>query len=423
MTPGPPSLSRLGPLMATAFVDMLGFLIVLPLLPFYATRLGAGPTAVGAMVSAFALAQLLAAPFWGRWSDRHGRRVALLGGLLFSGLSHLLFALTCSEWGAEQLGSWLLLAILFLSRFLQGAGAAITAVVQAYVGETVRPESRAMALGWITAATSAGVMVGPVVGSLAAHLGPTAPGFVAAGLCAANFLITWRWLVEPASATSEGISDRSSSLRRSLRELWQHPRQPLARLMSVYALGMMAFMAMNAVLALFLAHRFQFSETNVGYVYSLVGAASLVMRSVALGPAVRWLGEVGALRLGLLALACGFLFQAVAPTVPLYLLGLLGIPVGTALLFPATTSLASQLVGRGELGVTMGVQQALGGAARLIGPLWAGATFEMISPESPFFIAGALAAVTLWGLAPTQKSFGAMLTQLQEAREQNPGSS
>lgn len=406
MTPGPPTLARLGPLMVTAFVDMLGFLVVLPLLPFYATRLGARPWLVGAMVSAFALAQLVAAPLWGRWSDRHGRRGALLGGLLFSGFSHLLFAFTCSSLGASWLEPHWLLGILVVSRFLQGAGAAITAVVQAYVGESIVPESRAQALGWITAATSAGVMIGPAVGSLAAHLGPTAPGLVAALLCAGNLWLTWKRLPEPGEPAAPGVRPpKSSSLRRSLRQLAQHPTQPLARLMGVYTLGMMAFMAMNAVLALYLAHRFQFTETNVGYVYSAVGAASLLMRSVLLGPAVAWLGEVGALRLGLSALAAGFGVQALAPTVPLFLLGLLGIPVGTALLFPATTSLASQLVGREELGVTMGVQQALGGVARLVGPLWAGAAFELVFPESPFLLAGGLTLGTLLLLAPRRGQF------------------
>jgi predicted MFS family arabinose efflux permease len=169
-------------------------------------------------------------------------------------------------------------------------------------------------------------------------------------------------------------------------------------------LGMMAFMAMNAVLALYLAHRFQFTETNVGYVYSLVGAASLVMRSLALGPAVGWFGEVGALRLGLISLAGGYLLQGVAPTVPLFLVGLLAVPVGTALLFPATTSLASQLVDSEELGVTMGVQQALGGLARLVGPLWAGASFELVGPASPFYLASVLVLLTLWTLAPARES-------------------
>lgn len=404
MTAGPASLARLGPLMATAFVDMLGFLIVLPLLPFYAMRLGAGPTAVGAMVSAFALAQLVAAPFWGRWSDRHGRRGAVLGGLLLSGLSHLLFAFTCSQWGAEKMGTSLLLAVLFVSRLLQGAGAAITAVVQAYVGETVLPGSRAKALGWITAATSAGVMVGPAVGSVAANLGPTVPGLVASGFCALNLWATWRFLPEPDKPAKQHPAQVPSSLRRSLRQLWRNPKQPLARLLGVYMLGMMAFMAMNAVLALYLAHRFQFTETNVGYVYSLVGAASLVMRSLALGPAVGWFGEVGALRLGLISLAGGYLLQGVAPTVPLFLVGLLAVPVGTALLFPATTSLASQLVDSEELGVTMGVQQALGGLARLVGPLWAGASFELVGPASPFYLASVLVLLTLWTLAPARES-------------------
>ncbi|MGH7338639.1 MAG: MFS transporter, partial [Myxococcota bacterium] len=199
MTHGKVSFARLWALMLTVFVDMVGFLMILPLLPFYAERLGATPFAIGLMISAYAVAQLATAPTWGRLSDGHGRRPMMMLGVSIAASAHLLFAVACSDWAIDRFDSTGLIALLFLSRFVQGAGGASTAVVQAYVGDTVVPEERAKALGWITAATSAGVMLGPALGSLAANLGPSAPGLVAAALCVVNLFFVERFLPESAS--------------------------------------------------------------------------------------------------------------------------------------------------------------------------------------------------------------------------------
>lgn len=397
------ALGRLSFLMATCFVDMLGFLMVLPLLPFYATRLGADAVVVGLMVSAFAVAQLATAPLWGRLSDRVGRRPTILGGLVVSTLAYLLFALACAERATALLAPGTLLAVLFVSRLVQGAGTGTTGVVQAYVSDSVPPEERAKALGWLTAATSAGVMIGPAIGSLAATLGPAAPGLVAAGLCVANVTFGFFWLPEPrraAPASGEAVARRS--VRRMMMAVLAHPGRPAPSLIWIYALGMMAFMAMNAVLALFLQHRFGVTEKSIGYFYTYVGAVSLVMRSVVLGPAVTRFGEPRVMRLGILALALGFALMPLAPGIPVFAVVVVLIPVGTALLFPSTTSLVSRVAERGEVGQTMGVQQAFGGVARMVGPMWAGAAFQHLSPASPFWISAALAA-GLWLFATRLK--------------------
>lgn len=397
MSPERVTLGRLWALMATVLVDMVGFLIVLPLLPFYATRLGAPAVLVGAMISAFAVAQLATAPLWGRFSDRLGRRPMMLVGITVSIAAHLLFAFACSDFALARFSSAQTLALLFLSRLVQGAGGATTGVVQAYVGDAIVPEERAKALGWITAATSAGVMLGPAIGSLASTLGAAAPGLVAAGLCLANLGFAWRWLPESTSQESRAtaVAAERRSLRGQMLAVALHPGRPVARLIWIYAIGMMAFMAMNGVLALYLQARFAFTERTIGYLYTFVGTISLVMRSVVLGPAVGRFGEVGALRLGLGALAAGFALVALAPTTPLFVAFLVLVPVGTALLFPATTSLVSSHAERHELGATMGVQQAYGGASRLVGPLWAGAAFQLFGPASPFWISSGLAVATL----------------------------
>ncbi|HSM12713.1 MAG TPA: MFS transporter [Thermoanaerobaculia bacterium] len=397
MTADRASLGRLWALMLTAALDMVGFLIVLPLLPFYATRLGASPLAVTLMISSFAVAQLATAPTWGRLSDRIGRRPILVLGVAISGASHLLFALACSEWAMARISPTLLVGLLFLSRFVQGAGGATTGVVQAYVGDAIVPEERAKALGWITAAISAGVVLGPTLGSIAAVAGPAAPGLAAAALCLVNLLFVRGWLPESSSPEARAAAagaDRRPLAQRML-EVVSHPRRPVERLIWIYAAGMMAFMAINAVLALYLQARFGMTEKTIGYVYAFIGTVSLVMRSIVLGPAVRRFGERGVLRLGLLALGTGYALQPMAPTLWAFGAAIVLVPVGTALLFPATTSLVSRYAERHEIGATMGVQQAFGGSARLFGPMWAGLAFQEVGPGAPFWIASGLALGTL----------------------------
>ena len=408
------SLGRLWALMLTVFVDMLGFLMVVPILPLYAKNLGATAFDVGLMVSVYAVAQLATSPFWGKLSDRRGRRPMILLGITISAAANLLFAVACSTWALGHFDSHHLIGILYFSRFVQGAGGATTGVVQAYVGDAVIPEERAKALGWISAATSAGVMIGPAIGSLSWAIAPVAPGLIAAALCVVNFVSAKRFLPESSSheARADARKAPPGAVRRRLAAVLSHPTQPVSRLVWIYGVGMMAFMAMNAILALFLQARFGFTEETIGYVYTGIGTISLVMRSIVLGPAVHRLGERGVMRAGLTSLMLSFALQPLAPTLPLYLLALVLVPIGTALLFPATSSLVSRFSQRHEFGAVMGVQQAYGGVARLVGPVWAGAAFESWGSGSPFWISSILALATLlfaWGLeAPRRAKAGAV---------------
>jgi len=372
-------------LMATVFVDMIGFTIVLPLLPFYATRFGAKPAMVGVLISAFAFAQLVTSPFWGRLSDRYGRRPMILTGLVLSAIAYVVFGLAHS------------LLLLFLSRLVQGMGSGTTGVVQAYVSDSIAPEERAKALGWVTAATSLGVTIGPVIGSFSTVLGPSAPGYLAAALCIANVLSAARWLPE-SKPKDDGAQARSERpLAGALWEVFTHPTSAVGSLIWIYAIGMMAFMAMNGVLALYLKQEYAVNERTIGWFYTYVGAIGVVMRAILLGPAVRRFGEVGVMRLGTLSLAFGMAVLPLPAWLPAsmgvrivcFALVLLLMPVGTALLFPSTTALVSRRSPRGETGQLMGVQQAFGGVSRLLGPIWSTALFGW-RVAAPFWVAGAL---------------------------------
>ncbi|MEM7582125.1 MAG: MFS transporter [Acidobacteriota bacterium] len=371
-------------LMVTAFVDMIGFALLLPLMPLYAKRFGADAFTVGLLMASFALAQMLAAPFWGRLSDRYGRRPMILASLTLSAVAFLIFAFADT------------VAMLLLCRMLQGAGGGNMSVVNAYVSDAVGPEERAKALGWITACTSAGVMIGPAIGSLAisAGLGPASPGLIAAGLCSLNILSAWRWLPESSSAAARAEPRPKRRIRQQISAVLRQPGVPAHSLVWIYAAGMMAFMAMNGILALYLAERFGINEGNIGWFYVIVGLVSVIMRALVLGLAVRRFGEVRVLRIGALLVGIGMLLGPLA-TSPLQFLGAaLFIPTGTSLLFPSTTSLISRYADPREVGQTLGVQQAFGGMSRLLGPIWAGAVFQSIGPGVPFFIGGSLVLMT-----------------------------
>jgi MFS family permease len=390
------AMRRIGVLMGTVFVDMIGFLIVLPLLPFYGERFGATETTIGLLIATFAFAQLASAPLWGRLSDRWGRRPVILGSLLVSAGAFLLFGLAESVW------------LLFLSRLVQGVGGGTTGVVQAYVSDSMAPEQRTRGLGWLTAATSAGVMIGPLLGSAAAGYGESAPGFLAAGLCLANFAFAWKLLPEsiggPEEAEAErreaaerapGPPRRRPSLAQAIVQVLSHPASERSRLVWIYALAMMAFMAMNGVIVLYLDRVFDVSERQIGWFYTYVGGVSLLMRALLLGPINRRLGDVRTMRTGALALGLGLALTPWAGDFVSLAIVVLLIPIGTALLFPATTSLVSRLSLRRETGQNLGVQQGFGGVARMIGPIWATAVFQHVGLAAPFWIAGGLMAVVV----------------------------
>jgi MFS family permease len=371
-------LRRLSVLIAASAVDMLGFAMVLPLIPFYALKLNASPEVIGGIIASFSVAQLLAAPLWGHVSDRYGRRPALLAGLLASGVAYAVFGFADAVW------------LLFASRLIQGAGGGTTGVAQAYVADTVAPGDRARALGWLSSGTAVGFMLGPVIGSAAANLGQAAPGIIASALCLLNVGFAWKWLPE----------SRRSSAPVTRRPVWhatwqviRHPQGPVPRLIWIYAAAMLGFTGMTAVLALYLGSEFGFTETSVGYVFLYIATLSLVMRAVLLGPIVHRIGEPGAMRVGAVLLTIGLALMPLSSSLWIFgaVMGL--VPIGTALLFPATTALMSHASAQEEVGLTLGVAQTFAGMSRVIAPLIATSAFQRLGPPAPFLLAGGVAAI------------------------------
>jgi MFS family permease len=364
-------------LLLNAFLDMLGFAMVFPLLPLYAVRLKADPTTIGLLVASFSMAQVAASPLWGRFSDRFGRRPALLVSLFGSSIAFIIFAFADS------------ILMLFLCRVVQGASGGTTGVMQAYVGDSVEPRERAKALGWLSAATNTGVMIGPAVGSTVWLLGPRFPGLLAASLCVINLVFAWFVLPESKAPKTEGEGEGPRpSIAAMVRETIRHPGRAASELIWIYAVAMTAFSSMTAILAIYLMKRFRIDEATIGYVFPFLGAVSVVMRAGVLGRLVARFGEVRLMQAGALLLALGLLAFPLPRHIALLVPVMVLVPIGTALLFPATSALLSQRCEKRVLGQVMGVQQAFGGVARIFGPIWAGAAFERLGPSVPFEVAG-----------------------------------
>lgn len=389
------SLRKLWVLMVTAFVDLLGYALVLPLLPYYARDLAVDDERViGLLLATFAFGQLLTAPLWGRLSDRVGRRPVILWGQALSALAFLLFAHAST------------VTLLFLSRLLQGAGGGTLSANQAYVSDAVRPEQRAQALGWITACTSAGVMFGPAIGSWATTLGREAPGWIAAGFCVLNLIFAWRWLPEarerPKSPPKTVRPQRS--LRAAIADVFRAPTLPAHAMIWIYCGSMMAFMASSNMMSLLLADRFDVTRQRIGDYYFVLGLVSVVMRAIVLGWMVRNFGENRVLQVGGLCLAVGLITAPLAPTAGIFLTLILLVPIGTSLLFPSTTSLISRYSPPSQIGQIHGVQQAFGGSSRLLAPIWAAAAYRAMRPSEeagilggalPYWIGAAIVLATM----------------------------
>jgi MFS family permease len=401
--------AKLFTLMATAFVDMVGLLMIIPLLPFYVKELGGSGIDLlgmhfgvgiisGFIVAAFTFAQLLSAPMWGRFSDRLGRRPALLIALGAAAIAYLIFGFAHS------------LLLLLLSRMVQGAGGGTVGVIQAYVADSTDPKDRARALGWLSATTNLGVALGPVLGSFAITLGKydlmpgpatvqmgrAGPGIMAAALCVLNMIFAARYLTESrdfSEKPEEGYVRPTSG--QAIWRVVSRASEPSSRLIWIYAISIGAFQGSFSVLALFLNARFQVTEQTIGYFFMYIGSISVFARVLILGRAVDWLGEAHLSRLGLVLLAAGVLGMPLSRNLATLALAVALIPLGTAFTFPCVTALLSRVIASGERGLYMGMQQTYGGVARIVAPLFFGWAFDSIGVSSPYFFSAAFLLATV----------------------------
>lgn len=371
----------------TVLLDLLGFGMVLPLLPFYAERYGASPFGVAMIFASFSLAQFVFAPLWGRLSDRLGRRPVLLGSIAGAVAAYTLFAFARS------------FTVLLIARTASGIAAANYSIAQAYVADTTAPEERARGMGFLGAAFGLGFVLGPVLGGLAGTLGYAAVP-AAAGLLSALNLVLAFFLVP------ESLPEEVRRSRRAARHAWVSGDdvrraardRSVAGLMLLVFLVIFAFAAMEATLGLFVEHRHGFGFFETAWLFTYLGVVMVIVQGGLLGRLVRRFGERRLIFAGIVAMAVGLVLLPVSagPGGLVLLAAATGLlAIGMGLQNPSALALISRMTDEHRQGGTLGVARSLGALARGVGPLWGGWAFGKLGPAWPFWSAAALMVLAL----------------------------
>jgi MFS transporter, DHA1 family, tetracycline resistance protein len=362
---------------ATAFLDLIGFGIILPLLPFYVTSMGGSARTIGILFSCFAFTQLVATPILGKLSDRVGRRPVILLSLAGNALSMGVFALATHV---------RLLPLLFASRVLAGATAGNLAACQAAIADVTSEEDRAAGMGSIGAGIGLGFVLGPVLGGLLTSLGSWAPPLGAALLAVLDLGLAFVMMPETRHL-GDAPSSRAST--HGLREVIGH--WPVLSALLLQFLLFLGIATLQVALALYVSLKFEWGAHEVALLFAAYGAELFVVQTFFIGILTRAIGETGVVVASSLAVAAGMALVAVANTPPPLVagVGLIGIGMGSGI--PVLGSIASQSAPRQNQGEVLGFMQSSGGLARTVGPLLWGELYRM-SPSAPF-VGGAIASL------------------------------
>jgi len=371
-------------LFLTVFIHLLGFGILLPILPYYAKSYGAGGLLVGLLSASFSFSQFLFAPVWGRLSDRVGRRPILLGSLIVTSGSYVVFGFAHS------------LPLLFASRILAGIAGAVLPTAQTYIADTTAAEDRTKGMGLIGAALGLGFTFGPAIGGALSHFGYSMPAFASAGFAMMAAVLAFFLLPESLQpeARAEAVARRHErpALTAAFADAFARPR--VRPVLLLYFLGTLCFAGLEATFALFGHDRYGLKASNVGYLLGYMGILAVLMQGGLVGKLVRVFGEPTLVRAGFLLLGAGMLAAGGAPPFSWLLVALAAVALGNGLSSPSLAGLVSIAAAAGEQGSVLGVYQALGSLARTIGPFLGGLAFDVIGPTSPLWIGGAVLALS-----------------------------
>lgn len=391
----------------TVFIDLVGFGIVVPMVPVFSRHLGAEGVMIGVAIAAFSAMQFLFSPIWGRLSDKHGRRPILLMSTAGAAISYVLFAWSCGLHNSSHA-----LYIMIFSRMLAGACGGNITVAHAYIADLTPPEQRSKKMGLLGMAFGLGFVFGPFIGGMSLqHLGDSGPGWVAAGMCAANLVFAWFVLRESRQPGAAPATQRPHLKQ------WTHTlAQPKVGLLVVlFFFTTFAFSCFESTLPLVVADNFKLDYTHdatvaskVAYLFVYCGLIGAFVQGGVIGALVKRLGEAKLILWSLLLTAVSFVFLPFIKGGPdfkwlallhtegmpwlLLLVALAVLSVGTSLTRPPIFGLLSNLTPADEQGATLGVAQAAGSLARIAGPLFA-TTLLQVASWLPYLICAVLLLV------------------------------
>jgi len=366
-------LSPLVIIFITVFIDLLGFGIIIPLLPFYAESFGASALAIGLLGTSYSLMQFIFSPIWGRWSDKIGRKPIILVGLLGSCLSYVALALAGS------------LTLLFVARIVGGIAGANIPTAQAYIADITTPENRAKGMGLMGAAFGLGFIFGPAIGGLLSTISPETPMWCAGALCFANFVAAWFLLPESRRAT-----DATKSLGRI--EAFRHAMQKPALLLilGLYFLVTMAFAGFEATFALFSQARFVYTASSIGFLFTFIGVILALIQGVLVGKVVPRIGERRLIPLAIFAVATSIGMLPFVWSVPMLLVALGLLAIGMGFNNPSLSSMVSKLSAADDQGGTLGLASSIASLGRVVGPAWGGYLYDAYGMTTPYLAASGL---------------------------------
>jgi MFS family permease len=379
----------------SVFVDLVGFGIVLPMLPGFAeddvrTGFSTKGLIIGGIVASFSAMQFFFAPAWGRLSDRIGRRPVMLISNLGAAGSYSLFAIASGMSGTSGL-LWLL-----VSRIFAGICGANLSVASAYIADISPPEKRSARMGLIGMAFGLGFIFGPAIGSFClGALGRTGPGWVAAGFCFANFLLGWCILGESRAPSSAPYTPRPKFTQ------WSHTlAQPkLGVLVAVFFLATFCFTCFEATFPLLAKHQFgygaQGKDNRIGYLFTYCGLIAALLQGGLTGRLVKMLGEPKLIFISMLIFAAGLAALPYQTSLPGLLVVLALLAIGSGLNRPPVFGMISLNSPADEQGANLGVAQSFGSLARIFSPMFA-CTLFYVNMGLPYLICGGLALLTAW---------------------------
>jgi multidrug resistance protein len=367
--------AKIGTVFLIVFIDLVGFGIVIPILPLYAEQYEPSPVVFGLLMASFSIMQFVFAPVLGRLSDRVGRRPVLLVSLAAAAAGYLLFGFAHS------------LAVLFLSRIIPGIAGGNISTAHAVVADITGPEDRAKGMGLIGAAFGLGFILGPAIGGLAVAVRPWLPGVVAAAASATAFVLVLTLLPETLERGARQPAGRRAFDMRALCSALAQPL--LGPALAMVFLTIFAFANFETTFAQLARLRFAFTTSTIAWLFAYAGVLGAVVQGGLIGHLARRFGEarlvIGGTLLSAFALA---VLPALAGRGPL--LGILAaLALGQGVAHPALTSLVSRTAAAGEVGGVMGLQQGIASLARIAGPFWAEVAYGALGPGWPFWTAAA----------------------------------